>query len=338
MICQAGDTSLYFSPLHIPPHRPVSYSNHGCCRRHWLLFQCSLTGHRRRGESNGSPRCIAPVILAARLPYPFLYYLISFYALLLNRCACACVSQPILELRAPMKMEQYRFPRRSASHGTLRSSYSSHGCLGVGPPPIRPLHKPLRSVNENSVLLHSPGALESMLKTTTETGDIGIFTIKSIPPSPLGPRAMISNVGHPHPRPRRSVDNLCRHNPAKRPSSHRDATSDVFSGYGSDSLKSGTSTLSPNSTEDMGLRSYSMTTCGSRHLSHHRSTNTLQSQASGGSHLQRPRSPFPYPTRLKRPGVRPASPAITENGQIDYSRMVEINRISYVGIRIIPSK
>lgn len=237
-----------------------------------------------------------------------------------------------------MKMEQYRFPRRSVSHGTLRSSYSSHGCLGIGPPPIRPLHKPLRSVNENSVLLHSPGALESMLKTTTETGDIGIFTIKSIPPSPLGPRGTISNVGHPHPRPRRSVDNLCRHNPAMRPPSHRDATSEVFSVYGSDSIKSGTSTLSPNSTEDLGPRSYSMTTCGSRHLSHHRSTNTLQSQASGGSHLQRPRSPFPYPTRLKRPGVRPASPAITENGRVDYSRMVEINRISHVGIRFTPYK
>lgn len=189
-------------------------------------------------------------------------------------------------------------------------------------------------MNENSVLLHSPGALESMLKTTTETGDIGIFTIRPVPPSPLAPRDKISEVGHPHPRPRRSVDNLYRQDQQMRPPSHRDATSEVFSVYGSDSLKSGTSTLSPNSTEDPGQRSYSMTTCGSRHLSHHRSTNTLQSQASGGSNLQRPRSPFPYPTRLKRPGVRPASPAVTENGQIDYSRMVEIDRVSYVGTLI----
>ncbi|KAI3329004.1 hypothetical protein HD806DRAFT_548221 [Xylariaceae sp. AK1471] len=225
-------------------------------------------------------------------------------------------------------MEQHRFPRRSASHGTLRSSYSSHGGLGVGPSPLRPLHKPLRCVNENSVLLHSPGALESMLKTTTETGDIGIFSIKPVPPSPLS-RSTLSDIGHPHPRARRSVDNLYRQNLATRPSFNRDTTSEVFSIYGSDSLKSGTSTLSPYSTDDLGQRSYSMTTCGSRHLSHHRSTNTLQSQASGGSHLQRPRSPFPYPTRLKRPGVRPASPAVTENGLVDYSRMVEIDRVSY---------
>jgi hypothetical protein len=237
-------------------------------------------------------------------------------------------------------MEQHHFPRRSASHGTLRSSYSFHGGPGIGPSSLRhPLHKPLRSVNENSVLLHSPGALESMLKTTTETGDIGIFTIRPVPPSPLPlppplPRAALSEIGHPHLRPRRSVNNLNRQNLAMRPPSNRDAISEVFSVYGSDSLKSGTSTLSLNSIEDLGQRSYSMTTCGSRHLSHHKSTTTLQSQASGGSHLQRPRSPFPYPTRLKRPGVRPASPAITENGRIDYSRMVEIDKVSYVGTYI----
>ncbi|KAI1172463.1 hypothetical protein F4777DRAFT_514760 [Nemania sp. FL0916] len=233
-------------------------------------------------------------------------------------------------------MEQHRFPRRSASHGTLRSSYASHGNFVPGPSPLRPLHKPLRSVNENSVLLHSPGALESMLKTTTETGDIGIFTIKPIPPSPLGPRGAVSEAGHPPPRPHRSIDNMYRQNPAVRPSSHRGVPSEIFSAYGSDSVRSGTSTLSPILMDDSGQRSYSMTTCGSRHLSHHRSTNTLQSQASGGSNLQRPRSPFPYPTRLKRPGVRPASPAITENGQIDYSRMVEINRVSYVGTHFPP--
>ncbi|KAI1802369.1 hypothetical protein F4811DRAFT_573053 [Daldinia bambusicola] len=163
-------------------------------------------------------------------------------------------------------MEHHRLPRHSSSHGTLHSSYS-HGRSTHGPSPVRPLHKPLRSVNENSVLLPSPGALESMLKTTTETGDIGIFSIKPIPPL-------------------------------------------------------------PQRREDIGPRSYSLTTCESRQLSHHKSATTLQSQASGGP-LQRPRSPFPYPTRLKRPGVRPASPALTESGRVDYSRMVEIDRASY---------
>ncbi|KAI1500070.1 hypothetical protein F5X99DRAFT_410392 [Biscogniauxia marginata] len=224
-------------------------------------------------------------------------------------------------------MEPHRLPKRSASHGTLRSSYSSHGRPGRGPSPVRPLHKPLRSVNENSVLLPSPGALESMLKTTTETGDIGIFSIKPVPLSPQR-RDAFSDLGKLHPPPRRSIDDLYRRDNARRPPYNRDTTSEIISMYGTESQKSGTSTLSPTFTEYVGQRSYSMTTCGSRHLSHHKSTATLQSQASG-SHLQRPRSPFPYPTRLKRPGVRPASPALTENGRVDYSRMVEIDRISY---------
>ncbi|KAI0894932.1 hypothetical protein F4806DRAFT_503337 [Annulohypoxylon nitens] len=223
--------------------------------------------------------------------------------------------------------DPHRLPRHSSSHGTLRSSYSN-GRPPHGPPPGRPLHKPLRSVNENSVLLPSPGALESMLKTTTETGDIGIFSIKPVPPSPQR-RGTLSELNQKRPSPRPSIEELHRRNNSRNPPSYRDTTSEIISMYGSESHKSATSTLTPTSSEEIGLRSYSMTTCGSRHLSHHRSTTTLQSQTSGGP-LQRPRSPFPYPTRLKRPGVRPASPALTENGRIDYSRMVEIDRSSYV--------
>ncbi|KAI0843122.1 hypothetical protein F5Y06DRAFT_292109 [Hypoxylon sp. FL0890] len=223
-------------------------------------------------------------------------------------------------------MEHHRLPRHSSSHGTLRSSYS-HGRSAQGPSPVRPLHKPLRSVNENSVLLPSPGALESMLKTTTETGDIGIFSIRPVPPSPKR-KDTLSEIGQQYLSPRPSIDELQHRDNAKKPSSYRDTTSEIISMYGSESHKSATSTLTPTSSEEIGQRSYSMTTCGSRHLSHHRSTTTLQSQMSGGP-LQRPRSPFPYPTRLKRPGVRPASPALTESGRVDYSRMVEIDRTSY---------
>ncbi|KAI1345007.1 hypothetical protein F5Y15DRAFT_422104 [Xylariaceae sp. FL0016] len=169
-----------------------------------------------------------------------------------------------------------------------------------------------------------------MLKTTTETGDIGIFSIKPVPPSPQR-RGTLSDIGKPPAPPRVSINDLYRCKNSQRFSSNRDTTSEIISMYGTESQKSVTSTLSPTSTEDTGQRSYSMTTCGSRHLSHHKSTATLQSQQSQGSasHLQRPRSPFPYPTRLKRPGVRPASPALTESGRVDYSRMVEIDRISY---------
>lgn len=46
--------------------------------------------------------------------------------------------------------------------------------------------------------------------------------------------------------------------------------------------------------------------------------------------LQRPRSPFAYPTRLKRPGFRPSSPALTDGGGVDYRRRAEIDRTPYV--------
>jgi hypothetical protein len=222
-------------------------------------------------------------------------------------------------------VEHQRLPRRSASHGTLRSTSSArHG---------RPLHKPLRSVNENAALLPSPGALESMLKTTTETGDIGLFSIKPFPGSklslPCGGRGTVRTTEQPHPPPpRRPVDDFHGNGGPQKLSSYRDTTSEIISMYGSNSQSSVTSTLAL-STDEPNQRSYSMTTVGSRHVSHSKSSAMLQSQVSTGP-LQRPRSPFPYPTRLKRPGARPASPAVTDAGIVDYSRMVEIDRISLV--------
>lgn len=225
-------------------------------------------------------------------------------------------------------MDHHRPPKRSASHGTLRSSYAYHGRPNTGSSPLRLLHKPLRSVNENSVLLPSPGALESMLKTTTETGDIGIFSIR--PMTSPQRRGASTNARQPQLRPRRSVDDVYGHYHRKRFPGNRDTTSEILSMYTSDGQKSPTSNFSPTWTEDFGPRSLSLTTCESRNLPHQTSTTTLQSQASGSSLLQRPRSPFPYPTRLKRPGVRPASPALTKAGHVDYSRMIEIDRISLV--------
>ncbi|KAK7952118.1 uncharacterized protein PG986_007846 [Apiospora aurea] len=224
-----------------------------------------------------------------------------------------------------MQAENRPLPRRTASHGTLHSSYASHA---------RPLHKPLRSVNENSALLPSPGALESMLKTTTETGDIGVFSIKPVNTSTritaVSPHHGLRGSKTQNQLPlRRSVDDFRRRHDRHRPPSSRDTASEIISMYGSTSQSSANSVLS-HSVDDPSPRSYSMTTVGSRHLSHNKSNNTLQSHYSGGT-LQRPRSPFPYPTRLKRPGARPASPAITESGVVDYSRMVEIDRISLSG-------
>lgn len=74
-----------------------------------------------------------------------------------------------------------------------------------------------------------------------------------------------------------------------------------------------------------------MTTCGSKGYF---TPRNIGHQQTSDLHLrgQRPRSPYPYPTRLARPGIRPSSPALTENGLVDYSRMVEIKRIPQVRV------
>ena len=81
--------------------------------------------------------------------------------------------------------------------------------------------------------------------------------------------------------------------------------------------------------EIISLYAYSITSNSSRCLPSHKASAIVQSHSTGGQ-LQRPRSPFPYPTRLKRPGVRSASPAVTDNGCVDYSRMIELDRVSQV--------
>jgi hypothetical protein len=170
-----------------------------------------------------------------------------------------------------------------------------------------------------------------MLKTTTETGDIGLFSIKpSRVPLPVNsPRrvsAPYSDNGMRRPRQFQpyGVPNI--DDRRRLPSYARDSSSEVISMYETASQKS-----AGRGFDDPDYRSYSMTqTYSSYSLSNHRSYASLRSQPDAGRLLQRPRSPFAYPTRLKRPGFRPSSPAMTDGGAIDYSRRAEIDRTTYV--------
>ncbi|KAK1240934.1 hypothetical protein MKX07_006367 [Trichoderma sp. CBMAI-0711] len=124
---------------------------------------------------------------------------------------------------------------------------------------------PLRSVNEHAALLRSPGPLESMLKTTTETGDIGIFSIRPNPSSTFGrptrSRSHPREASLPFPaRPSGYDENYYRHpNDRRRMRSYRDTASEIISLYGSESQQTLMSSVSPASLED-DPRSYSMTT------------------------------------------------------------------------------
>lgn len=238
-------------------------------------------------------------------------------------------------------MDAARDMTRSGSNSSLHHAYKAHARHAPSGPGAQPLaqRRPLRSVNENSALLRSPGPLGSMLKTATETGDIGLFSIKgAVSPAtyhqPPRHRPNLGDAGLlPPPRSKLHELHEDRYSPEhhKRLRSYRDTTSEIISLYGSDNRQYWL--RSPSPALDDGQRSFSLTTCSSRQMSSQKSSGTLQSHSSGGGGLQRPRSPFPYPTRLKRPGVRPASPALAENGGIDYTRMVELDRVSQVSWR-----
>jgi hypothetical protein len=195
---------------------------------------------------------------------------------------------------------------------------------------VRNTTSPRRPDRDNSRAL-MPRAFESMLKTTTETGDIGLFSIKPsrVHQSLSTPRRTCENYnGDSVQKPRNnfppygvpSADDRRR-----LPSYARDATSEVVSMYETASQKS-----TNRASRDPDYRFYSMTQAShsAYTLSAHRSYASLKSQQDDKGPLQRPRSPFAYPARLRRPGFRPLSPALTDGGIIGYSRRAEIERVS----------
>jgi hypothetical protein len=233
-------------------------------------------------------------------------------------------------------MDRARTARRAISHGELNSTYTQQEPITSFRLTAQRRNSPHDVTKENSSLFTGPGPLESMLKKTTETSDIGIFSIKT----------PVSSTAIPLQRQLRSRTNLRDSalrgsmssslstvipDDRRQLSSYRDNASEITSMQETDSHASATSSLQLPY-DDGGYRSYSMTSCSTRPPPRQRSDATLQSQASSNA-LQRPRSPFPYPTRLKRLGVRPASPALTVDGNVDYSRMVALDRVSHVSHR-----
>lgn len=219
----------------------------------------------------------------------------------------------------------------------LGDTLPTHPRAAIGRDKLRSNASP-QQPNENRSLAHLPRACETMLKTTTETGDIGMFSIKpSRVPQSLGtPRRQAAkfNTETGQQKPRQNfqpygvpiVDDRRR-----LPSYSRDAASEVISMYETASQKSASRVF-----DEPDYRSYSMTqtSYSSYTLSNHRSYASLRSQTDGNNQVQRPRSPFAYPTRLKRPGFRPSSPALTDGGIVDYSRRAEIERIPQVSLVI----
>lgn len=186
----------------------------------------------------------------------------------------------------------------------------------------------------------APDPLQGMLKTTTEIGDVARFAVKP------------SRIPHPVTResPRRPDGSnwpLNPHNPGFRrrrsryqdhPERRHDALAvskdKVPSRSRSASIHGGDrSTPSPATSHNLSNceyaydhRSYSLTQSSqtSYAFSNHRSNVSLKNF--GEPHLMRPRSPFAYPTRLKRPGFRPSSPALSQHNGSDHRAAYGLDR------------
>ena len=184
---------------------------------------------------------------------------------------------------------------------------------------------PATPTRENHNLQKS-APIQSMLRNTTETGDVGQFSIRPsrIPSSVPRPSAGVSGRSQASPS-QKSLPGTYYNGPnpydgRHTPSSSRQGPS---SSNGSRTPKSshehfGRPRLPYRAPSVEDYRSYSMTQSSYVNHSLTRRSPYANSHQQGRGDFQyglqnpRPRSPFAYPTRLKRPGYRPSSPALSD--------------------------
>jgi hypothetical protein len=171
----------------------------------------------------------------------------------------------------------------------------------------------------------SPSAsrvFEGMLKTSTETGDIGFYSIKpSRISQPIGPPRKIY---HP-------PQHLLRHaqlrddgrNMASIP---QDASSDILSIYDAASQKSVSQSSDVNHPH---YRSYSATYSSST-VSNQRSYASITRPMGDNGYIQRPRSPFAHPSRRPMRPPRACFPALVDGDGPGYLPPPEVEQPLYV--------
>ena len=168
--------------------------------------------------------------------------------------------------------------------------------------------------------LETPSSIQSMLKNTTETGDVGQFWIKP---------AQVPSMVHRMPKPPNAATPV--HAKKRQVGEHYYPQKDNFqrlmypgnadpsmvtTSYHTRNQRSYRGRIASAGGEE-GERSYSMTQSSStsQSFSHRPSPTDFHLHDQENLRGSRPRSPFAYPTRLKRPGYRPSSPALS-----DYNR------------------
>ena len=192
-------------------------------------------------------------------------------------------------------------------------------------------------IGDQENITANPFAVRSMLKNSTEIGDGGEFSVKPRRVPALGTygkpmvqfhspsqartphKSYAHSYGPSHPR---TSDRPSKHAYIVEPPSKHpyDSYSPRSEHYPSLSAK-------PSVEE---LRSFSMT--HSSYISHntiyrHPYSSLARLQSTASSRNVRPRSPYAYPTRLRRPGYRPSSPSLSDLNKSLAS--IEVDQKSY---------
>ncbi|KAL8690005.1 MAG: hypothetical protein Q9218_004455 [Villophora microphyllina] len=196
--------------------------------------------------------------------------------------------------------------------------------------------KPSKTIPESHVFsLPTASAVQSMLKTSTEMGDIGPFAVKPA----KNPRQRANTVNQPRPhrqdqfrgphvdRPVRSSSNQHRYYHAHRDqyerSLHRNRSLRPYGGH----------PMVPNGHNDSS-GSFTQSSVTSRRVSIQPSLPNLQPYDRAGP---KPRSPFGYPSRLRRPRHRPFSPPFSDVNRSDSALHGSIHRTYSVRTTSPPS-
>ena len=176
--------------------------------------------------------------------------------------------------------------------------------------------------DESLDVLKNPSSIQSMLRNTTETGNVGQFSIRPsrVPtslPRPLKARPTPGKQRQPGAYYDRSEDSNGRHTQFHR---RQETTASNGSEFQNQIPRPHRGPARSPSVEDY----HSYTTTKSSYASqgpipHHLHINGGHGGPGGPQNI-RPRSPFAYPTRLKRPGYRPSSPALSELNRQDRSQ------------------
>lgn len=175
-----------------------------------------------------------------------------------------------------------------------------------------------------------PLAIRNMLKNITETGDVGPFSSKP--------------TRFPHSMPRAVPDKVCGQDSNRRSSSNQrqgnirheisiaHPSSLASSSLGSTCFTQSQHSYRPSSRgEDDRSLSLARSLQTVRSVPSPRLHSYHQFQGQGDMQAVRSRSPYAYPTRLKRPGYRPSSPAY-----IDLNRQFHSSRAAFYSESAFP--